>query len=273
MRSYQGIFNRERPSQPVKEPKVCLITGATSGIGWATTLLLASLGHKVAAVGRRRERLDQLQQESADLLGQVRTVVADVTDAKAMLAAVGETLAQYGRLDVVVTNAGVGQRGPLVEADWDDLEVVLRTNIDGVLHTIRAGVPAMRAGGGGHLITISSVVGPVPAPGAAIYGASKAAVDSLAQALRMELKADNIQVTNILVGQTHTEFAQKRRGASGKVASKWPTMTPEKVASQIVRAMERPKRTMILRPIDRLMVVGGRFFPWLLDRIMYRVYG
>ncbi len=272
MRHYQGYFSRERPSQPTKNPKVVLVTGATSGIGKATVLLLVSLGHQVVAVGRRAERLEALQTECEEMMGDLLTVVGDVTDSEQMLNAVGSTLAEYNHLDVLVANAGLGHRGQLVEAEWDDLEAVLRTNIDGVLHSIRACVPAMRASGGGTIVTISSVLGSTPAPGSAIYSASKAAVDSLAQALRMELRPDNIWVTNLLVGQTHTEFAQKRLGSSGKVASKVPTMTPEKVASQIVWAMERRKRSIIMRPIDRLIVMGGRFLPWVTDRILYRVY-
>ena len=206
------------------------------------------------------------------MFGPLLTVVADVTDSNQMLSAVAETLATYNGLDVLVANAGLGYRGPLVEADWNDLETVLRTNIDGVLHSIRACVPAMRASAGGHIITISSILGPIPAPNSAIYSATKAAVDALAQALRMELGPYNIWVTNLLVGQTHTEFAQKRRGAAGRVASKLPTMTPEKVAAQIAWAMERRKRSIILRPIDRGIVVFGRLFPWIMDRILYRTY-
>jgi short-subunit dehydrogenase len=272
LRHYQGWFSRERASQPTKNPKVVLVTGATSGIGKATAILLVALGHQVVAVGRRSERLDELQSDCEELLGELLTVVADVTDSDQLLGVVGETLATLNRLDVLVANAGLGHRGQLVEAEWSDLEAVLRTNIDGVIHSIRACVPAMRASGGGKIIMVSSILGPIPAPGSAIYSASKAAIDSLAQSLRMELRSDNIGVTDILVGQTHTEFAKKRRGASGKVASKLPTMTPEKVASQIAWAMERNKRSIILRPLDRLIVIFGRFFPWVMDRVMYQVY-
>lgn len=262
----------QNPDRPTPNPRVVLITGATSGIGRATALLFASLGHQVAAVGRREDRLQELAAESASLLGKVLPLVGDVTDAMSMQHCVGETVATFGRLDVLIANAGLGQRGPLVEATWQDIDDVLQTNINGVLHSIRAAVPAMRASGGGHILTISSVVGPVPSPNAAVYSASKAAVDSLAQSLRMELKPDNIWVTNVLVGQTHTEFATKRRGRTGKVASKLPTMTPQRVALRLAQALERRRRSIILRPLDRLIVLGGRFFPHWMDRLMYRIY-
>lgn len=272
MKNFWSVLNRTPSSQAGESPRVVLITGATSGIGRATALLLAALGHRVAAIGRREERLVELKDAAKELPGEIFPLTGDVHDGAGMVKIAAETLAHFGRLDVLVANAGLGHRGALVEADWEDIETVLRTNIDGVLHSIRACVPPMRAGNGGHIITISSVLGPLPAPGAAVYSASKAAVDSLAQALRMELKPDNIWVTNILVGQTATEFSQKRRGTKGKVAGKFPTMTPEKVAAQIVWAMNRRRRTVIVRPIDRVVVVGGRFFPWVMDRIMARIY-
>ncbi len=262
-----------RAPQPVENPKVIAITGATSGIGWATALLAASLGHQVVAIGRRADRLDELVAASADLFGEIMPVVADVTNPDQMQEAAALALAQFNRLDVLVANAGLGHRGSLVDAAWPDLADVLRVNIDGVLHSVRAFVPPMRASKGGHIITISSVLGPVPAPNAAIYSASKAAVDSIAQALRMELKNDNIWVTNVWVGQTHTEFAQKRRGHAGKVASRFPTMAPERVAGQVIRATQRRQRIVIIRPIDRVMVMGGRFFPRIMDRILLKIYG
>lgn len=265
-------LNPPRKKYPVKDSKIILITGATSGIGWATALVLAELGHKVAAVGRRMERLEELVAESEGMFGEILPLQADVTDALAIRGAAAEALAHFNRLDVLIANAGVGHRGKLVDSDWADIETTLSTNIDGVIHSIRACVPMMRAGGGGHIITISSVVGPVPTPGASVYSLSKAAVDSLARGLRGELKADNIAVTNILVGQTHTEFAKKRLGRSGKVASKWPTMTPEQVAGGIVRALETRQRTLILRWADRLLVFTGNFAPRLMDRIMAKIY-
>lgn len=274
MKNYRGFFNTPRPDLPVKEPKVVMITGATSGIGKATALLLVSLGHKVIAIGRREDRLTELKAavEKENMLGEIFTLQGDVTDGAMMLSLMAEGLAHFGRLDVLIANAGVAHRGPLVEARWADLETVLRTNIDGVLHSVRACVPAMRATGGGHIIMISSVTAAATAPGAAIYSASKSTVSALAQALRVEVQADNIWVTNILLGQTHTELAQKRLGSPGKVASKFPTMSAEKVAAQIVWAMERRKRTIILRPLDYLIIWGGRIAPRLMERILYRIY-
>jgi short-subunit dehydrogenase len=210
--------------------------------------------------------------EGKKLPGAILPVAADVTDAAAMARAVALTLAEFNRLDVVIANAGIGQRAPLIDAPWEDIETVLRTNIDGVIHTLRAAVPALRASGGGQIVLVSSILGPVPAAYAAAYSASKAATDALGRALRGELKADGIHVSVLHVGQTHTEFARNRLGQPGRVATRWPTMTPEQVAQGIARTLERKPRTMALRPIDSLFIWAGRSFPALVDRLLAWVY-
>jgi len=265
---------------PPHNPRVALVTGASSGIGRATALLLAALGDHVVATGRRADRLEALKDEAerVDLPGVILPVEADVTDPAAMVRAVKAAQDAFGRLDVGVVNAGIGHRGALVDSDWADLETVLRTNIDGALHTVRAAVPALRAGaadrpGEGHIVFISSILGPVPGAYAAVYSASKAAVDALARALRGELRADRIHVSVLWVGQTRTEFAERRLGQPGRVASRWPTMSPEEVAGGVVRALERHPRTMTLRWIDWVFVWAGRRFPALMDRLLARVYG
>ena len=257
------------------QPRTLLITGATSGIGRAAALLFAALGDNVGAVGRSTERLQAVceQAEHDDLKGQILPLEADVTDAEAMQRAAALTVAEFNRLDVVVACAGVGHRGPLADADWADIETTLRTNIDGVLHTVRAAIPALRASGGGHIVLISSIVGPVPAPYAAAYSASKAAVDAFGRSLRAELRADHIHVSVLWVGQVHTEFAKNRLGQPGKVASRWPTMTPEYVAGGIVRALERKPRAKTLRLLDSALVWLGRTLPWVTDRLFARIYG
>ncbi len=257
-----------------KDPHAILITGASSGIGRATARLFAALGHDVAVTARRLEPLDTLKDEcdKAEFPGPILPLQADVTDADAMQRAVALTLATFNRLNVVIANAGIGFRGALAEADWSEIEAVLRTNIDGVLHTVRAAIPALRASGGGHIVLISSVVGPVPPPYASVYAMSKAAVDALGRALRAELRPEGIHVTVLWVGQTDTAFAENRRGRAGRVASRWPTMTPEQVAGGVALALERRPRAMTVRWLDGLLIAVGRIFPALMDRILARIY-
>jgi short-subunit dehydrogenase len=254
--------------------QVVLITGASAGIGYATALAFARRGSHVIATARRAERLSALA-NTIDALpkphGDILTVTADVTDADAMQRAVAQGVERFGRLDVLIANAGLGQRGPLADAPWDDIEIVLRTNIDGVMHSIRAAIPAMRQSGGGQIVLISSVAGLVALPYATTYGATKAFVSSLARSLRLELESDHIGVTDMLVGRTETDFNANRRG-SARSNSNLPAMTAEKVAAAIVKAVDRKQQTVVLRPFDRLILLGNTLAPWLIARLAKRQY-
>lgn len=252
--------------------KVIFITGASSGIGKAAVVAFTKAGYRVAGTARRLERLTELQAEIEAFGGKFLPIEGDVTSAESMQAAVNKTVAAFGRLDVLVANAGLGQRGAVADSQWADLETLLRTNIDGVFHSIRAAVPAMRQVGGGHIITISSVAYNLVSPYAASYAASKAFVTSLANSLRIELAAENIKVSDFLVGRTQTEFNEKRLGEGARKASKLPEMQPEDVANALVKVVEKPKDTVILRFFDWLIVLGNRLFPNIIGAIAKRQY-
>jgi short-subunit dehydrogenase len=263
--------------------KIVLITGASAGIGREMALQFARRGDQVVAAARRLDRLQALVQEAAALPGQVIPVEADVLNPASLQTAVEVAMRTCGRLDIVIANAGLGQRGSIVDSGWEDLEVVWRTNVEGALHTVRAAVPAMRRGGvggagserskgGGHVVLISSVLSLAPGPYCAVYSAAKAATNALARGLRAELREDHIWVTTVLLGQTHTEFAQSRRGQAGKVASKLPTMSAAYVAGRIIRATDQRRRTLTLRPLDSLIMWMGVFLPWASDRVLARFY-
>jgi NADP-dependent 3-hydroxy acid dehydrogenase YdfG len=257
--------------------KVAFITGASSGIGYATALELARRGCHVAASALTLEALAGLQQAIAALPephGELLALAADVRDAAQVQAAVDAAVARFGRLDVLVANAGVGQRGSIVESDWNDLETLLRTNIDGVLHSIRACVPHMRQQGGGRIVLISSVSSGVPMPYAASYGASKTFIRSLAGSLRLELEDDHITVTEMRLGRVATPFNQNRLGEKGYAANAGalPTMTPERVASAIADQVARPRRVVLLRWFDRLVQCIGSIAPTLIGRRALKQY-
>jgi short-subunit dehydrogenase len=258
--------------------RVAFITGASSGIGYATALEFARQGVHVAATARRAERLKELEQAVHALPephGDILTLAADVRDATALQSAVDLAVKRFGRLDILVANAGVGQRGSIVDSEWEDIETLLRTDIDGVLHSIRAAVPAIRqTTGGGYIVIISSVVANMIAPYAAVYSASKAFVSSIASSLRLELEPDNIWVTDMLVGRTESEFNEQRLGQSGRAdrAPRIPIMPAEKVAKAIVKATTQRKKTIILRPFDRLIVWANRLVPEIVGRRALKQY-
>lgn len=253
------------------DTKAAFITGAASGIGYATALELAQRGLNVAAAGLTLAALGPLQEAVAALPqphGELLALAADVRDAGQVQAAVDAAVAQFGHLDMLVANAGVGQRGSIADSDWADLETLLRTNIDGVLHSIRACVPEMRKRGGGRIVLISSISASVPMPYAASYGASKTFIRSLAASLRYELEASHITVTEMRLGRVATQFSQHRLGEKGYAAdaSKLPAMSPEQVARAIADQVDRPRKTVILRWFDRLIQLIGLIAPDIAGR-------
>lgn len=256
--------------------KVIFITGASSGVGYALALAFARRGDHVVVTARRVDRLAELEQavNALPTHGEFLAVAADVTDRAAVQSAVDQAVARWGRVDVVVANAGVGQRGAIADSNWEDIETLLRTNIDGVLHTVRAGVPALRRAGGGQIVIISSVVAGMIAPYAAAYSASKTFVSNLARSLRLELEAENIGVTDVQLGRVATEFSDRRLGASGHAAKapRLPVMTPEFVAEGIVKAVDRKQKRVVLRFFDWLIVLGTLLVPGFIGRRALKQY-
>ena len=258
-----------------KTKRAVLITGASSGIGWAAALAFARAGYDVCAFARRTDRLEALRAEVENLPaphGHLLPVVGDVRNPQDLAGAIQQVTERFGRLDILGANAGVGQQGAVADADWDDLNSVLQTNIDGVMHSVRAAVPAMRAGSGGHILIISSVVAGVHTPYTATYAASKAFVSSLAGSLRLELAEDHIAVTDVLVGRTLTEFNQNRLGSRQADRGGLPTKTADDVAAALVKAAERKPRHLILSLFDRLILAGGVIAPGIMARLARRQY-
>ncbi len=257
------------------EARVVFITGASSGIGRASALAFVKAGYHVAGMARRADRLQTLADEITTLTvphGDFLPVVGDATQIDDASRAVSETVSRFGRLDILVANAGIGHRGAVIEANWHDLETLMRLNMDGVIHAIRACVPAMKQHSGGHIMTISSVASSMVSPYAATYAASKAFVSSLVASMRIELRKDNIKISDFLVGRTETEFNDVRLGDGARKKSRLPAMTAEQVADGLVRCAENPRNTVILRWFDRLIVWGNHWLPSLMGYFAARQY-
>lgn len=255
--------------------RTIFITGATSGVGYAAAIAFVRHGWNVIATGRNAERLEQLKQAVVGLPGAIVTHVADVTEPSTLDAALTGGLAQFGQLHALLANAGVGQRGAVADAQWPHIETVLRTNIDGVYHSIRICLPALKATGG-QIVIISSVLATLVGPYYATYTASKAFVSSMAASLSMELSEDGVGVTDVRLGRTATEFNARRLGSTSsekkRSHSLVPVMSVEFVAQQLVRAVDRRAKVVYLRLFDRLLAWVSAIAPGLIGRFSRAQY-
>ncbi|WP_030622296.1 SDR family oxidoreductase [Streptomyces sclerotialus] len=194
--------------------KVVAVTGASSGIGEATARRLAADGHRLFLGARRAERLEALVKEITTADGTAAFRRLDVTDAADVRDFVSAARERYGRVDVVVNNAGVMPLSPLEALRVDEWNRMIDVNVRGVLNGIAAALPSMRAQGGGHFVNIASVGAYEVSPTAAVYCATKFAVRAISEGLRQE-SAGDIRVTLVSPGVTESELAD---GISDPVA-------------------------------------------------------
>ena len=247
-----------------------LITGASSGIGRATALAMAAAGARAVLVARRADRLDEIAGVIAARGGVALACPADVTVASAVDAAVGSAVARFGRLDVIVNNAGSGLFATIEETTEEDLDRMLDVNLKGVFHGVQAALRVMRRQGAGHLINVASTAGHRGSPYVGAYCASKSAVLGLTEALRVELRGSGIDVSLVCPGATRTDFfdaALRRtphhRGLVGPIES------AERVAARIVAVARRPRAEVMAQPFLRKPLLALNILaPVIVDRLM-----
>ncbi|MFE7857325.1 SDR family oxidoreductase [Streptomyces sp. NPDC057403] len=187
--------------------KVVAITGASGGIGEATARLLAQRGAAVVLAARRRDRIDAIAQAIQEEGGRAATCVVDVTQAEDLQRLVSFTTDQYGRLDVLVNNAGIAPISPLADLDTESWSAMIDVNLRGTLNGIAAALPIFRKQGAGHLVSIVSVAGLTVSPSMAVYAATKNAVRTIHEGLRTESTDGAVRTTAISPGYVRTHLA------------------------------------------------------------------
>lgn len=218
------------------EGKVCVVTGASSGIGEATARLLAARGASVVLAARRAERLHALAGELDGALA----VPTDVTAAGALEHLVAQALDTHGRVDVLVNNAGQGLHVPLMDVDADDLRAVLELNVIAPLRAMQAAMPALSASGAGAIVNVSSATSLRLFPGLGAYSATKAALNMLSQIARAEFADAGVSVSVVYPSVTATEFHQRLR--AGEMLARGRRIVPDPpalAARAIAFAIER----------------------------------
>ncbi len=234
-----------------------VITGASSGIGRATALMLAQRGVRLCLIARSAPNLEGVVNE-ARRLGSADSLAtpADVRDEAQVGAAINLTLERFGKVDVLVNGAGLSVNGEVAGYSLDDWRTVIDTNLTGTFLMCRGVVPGMRKNRLGRIINISSGAGRNGIKQMAAYCASKFGVIGFSEALSLEVRSDNIQVSVLIPGSVATGFSGKprRKQGSKEALEIGYAMLPEEVASVIVTLLEQPDQAwmseVVLRPLN-----------------------
>ena len=236
------------------QEKVVLITGASSGIGEGCARLLAEKGARVVLGARRVERLQQLVEEITAAGGTAIARRLDVTDAADVQAFVDAALAEYGRVDVLLNNAGVMPLSMIEALKLDEWNRMIDVNIRGVLHGIAAALPEMQEQRSGQIINVASIGAYRVSPTAAVYCATKYAVRAISDGLRQEVGGD-IRVTLVSPGVVESELAESISDAGAREAMREfrkVAISPEAIARAVAYAIEQPADVdvseLVIRP-------------------------
>lgn len=245
-------------SQPLTG-KVAIVTGASAGIGRATARALAAAGAHVVVTARRSDRLDSLVAEIHGSGGSATARAADVATLSDVQSVVDATVDESGRVDILVNNAGIMKIASITENDVDDWTAMVDVNIKGVLHFLSAVMPHMIERGSGHIVSVGSLAGRRPFPGASVYAATKFAVRALSWGLHLELgSAHGIRVTDIQPGYVSTDLLSDQPDTLAVWDEAWSgrrTLQAEDIARAVEFAVTSPDHVsvseILVRPTDQ----------------------
>jgi short-subunit dehydrogenase len=243
--------------------QVAVVTGASSGIGRALARALAAEGAKVGLIARRKEQLDALAGEIAAAGGTAAAAAADVGDRGQVRDAVEEVRQRLGPVDLMVANAGVGAPTLVDPMNVGDVEKMLRVNVLGVVYAVDAVLPEMLHRGRGHVAAVSSLAAYKGLPGESAYCASKAAVNTFLEGLRIQLRGRGVSVTTVCPGFVLTPMTE-----INDFDMPW-LLQPDQAARRIVRALRRKKAVYNFPwQMSLLMKLTAWLPDWLMARSM-----
>jgi len=249
--------------------KVVVITGASEGIGAACARAFARRGALLSLTARSQQRLDEVGGKDA------LVTPGDLRDERTRAAIVKRTLDRYGRIDILINNAGVGLYQPAHSADLASVRAMFDLNIFAPLDLIQKVVPHMKKAGSGAIVNVGSIGGKVTLPWFTLYSATKYALGSITDGLRMELRREGIHAMTVCPGYVKTGFQQHvlagRPPNLTGLGRKW-AITPEKCAEDIARGLERNARTVVSPKSGWLFIALARLLPATLDRRLEKIY-
>jgi len=245
-----------------------LITGASSGIGAALAIELARYNTRLILTARRAEKLADVAQQVEELGSTALQVCGDITDARLRYQLLSESKEQFGGLDILINNAGIGGIGTFASADEARMRLIMEVNFFAPAELIRAALPLLKASEDGVIVNVGSVLGHCAVPKKSEYCASKFALHGLTDALRMELRNDGVDVLLVSPSTTSSEFFDQAMRSAGDAAENDRSMTPDSVAKAIVKAVEHRRREVILSYGGKLLVWADRFFPSVMSLVL-----
>jgi NAD(P)-dependent dehydrogenase (short-subunit alcohol dehydrogenase family) len=256
------------------QDKVVVITGATGGMGRALSRRFGRAGAKLGLLDLQRETVAAFADELHQAGIQAHGCVCDVTDEQACHAAVQNALAHFGRIDVLINNAGITQRSAFAQTQSEVFRRVMNVNFFGALYCTQAALPALIASRGA-IIVMSSIAGFSPLFGRSGYSASKHALHGLFESLRTELREAGVHVMMVCPGFTATGIEKNALGGDGQPATQPRSTTgriatPEEVAEAIYRAAQKKQRLLVLSRVGKLAYWVSRFMPAWYERTMYK---
>lgn len=253
--------------------KVVVITGATSGIGKALALKFASCGSMVAANGRDRQRLDDLKQ-ALNNAGQPSLIIAgDVSKEEDCRKLIDNTIKEFGRIDVLINNAGISMRALFSEMDLEVFRKVVDINFWGAVYTTKYAIPYILQSRG-SVVGISSIAGKKGLPGRTGYSASKFAMEGFLEALRLENRKTGVHVLVACPGFTESRIRENALDSGGNSQESSPRdekgmMSAETVAEKIYKAVRSRKRDLVLTGQGKTAVLLNNLFPKLADSLTF----
>jgi NADP-dependent 3-hydroxy acid dehydrogenase YdfG len=252
--------------------RVVAITGASAGIGRATAIRLARDGGAIAICARRDDRLARVADEVRAAGGEALPIVADVTREADMERFVVAAVERFGRLDVIICNAGFGIAGAIDEIEPAQMQKLIDVNFTGTYLAARAALRVFRRQGSGHVIVVSSIVGKRGVPYMGAYAATKFAQVGLAECLRAEVAGSHIRVSVVYPVSTDTEFFDVMSHETGTAVTRayGPRQSVETVAEAIARAIDRPTPEVYPYLKSRFLVVLNAVAPGFTDRVVQR---
>jgi NADP-dependent 3-hydroxy acid dehydrogenase YdfG len=247
---------------------VVAVTGASSGIGRECALAFAREGARVALCARRMDRLEEVAESVRAMGGEAWVMAADVADPQQVAGFVQGAVSRFGRLDVLVNNAGYGVRGRVEDTPLAAYRQLMEVNYIGTVAGCQAALPIMRRQKSGVIINVSSIVGHRALPTGGAYAATKAAQISLTEALRAELKGTGVHACSVHPIGTTTEFgevADRESGTKSLGGPVGPQQSALDVARAIVRCAKRPRPEVYPYPASRVLVVLNAMAPGFVD--------